>query len=92
MLARLERLIGEIGITSTASRRSRWSAPVAAARPSCSNNWCQKLNVEPLNVGLELGRRLAAHAEQQSAASRQANCCVKLRTKERTEDPLLLDT
>lgn len=49
-----------------------------------------KLNREPLNVGLELGRRLAAMPNNKRGFS----ACELLREiadKERTEDPLLLD-
>ena len=49
-----------------------------------------KLNIEPLNVGLELGRRLAATPNNKRGFS-AGELLRRSRTGERTEDPLLLD-
>ena len=58
MLAKLERLIGEIG-----DLNSKLVLLVGASRGGKTKLLRElgtKLNIEPLNVGLELGRRLAA--------------------------------
>ena len=49
-----------------------------------------KLNIEPLNVGLELGRRLAATPNNERGFS-AGELLRELADKERTDDPLLLD-
>jgi len=49
-----------------------------------------KLNIEPLNVGLELGRRLAATPNNKRGFS-AGELLREIADKERTEDPLLLD-
>jgi len=58
MLAKLERLIGEIG-----ELNSKLILLVGASRSGKTKLLRElggKINIEPLNVGLELGRRLAA--------------------------------
>ena len=49
-----------------------------------------KLNIEPLNVGLELGRCLAATPNNKRSFS-AGELLREIADKERTEDPLLLD-
>lgn len=49
-----------------------------------------KLNIEPLNVGLELGRRLAATPNNKRGFS-ASELLREIADKEQTEDPLLLD-
>ena len=49
-----------------------------------------KLDIEPLNVGLELGRRLAATPNNKRGFS-AGELLREIAEKERTEDPLLLD-
>lgn len=49
-----------------------------------------KLNIEPLNVGLELGRRLAATPNSKRGFS-AGELLREIADRERTEDPLLLD-
>ena len=49
-----------------------------------------KLNIEPLNVGLELGRRLAATPINKRGFS-AGELLREIADKERTDDPLLLD-
>ena len=49
-----------------------------------------KLNIEPLNVGLELGRRLAATPNHKRGFS-AGELLREIADKDRTEDPLLLD-
>ena len=49
-----------------------------------------KLNIDPLNVGLELGRRLAATPNSKRGFS-AGELLREIADKERTEDPLLLD-
>ena len=53
-------------------------------------NLATKLNIEPLNVGLELGRRLAATPNNKRGFS-AGELLREIADKERTEDPLLLD-
>ena len=83
MLAKLERLIGEIGDLN--SKLILLVGPSRSGKTQLLRQLGAKLNIEPLNVGLELGRRLAPRRTT-SAASRQANCCGRSRTiRERTE-------
>lgn len=49
-----------------------------------------KLNIKPLNVSLELGRRLAATPNNKRSFS-AGELLREIADKERTEDPLLLD-
>lgn len=87
-LAKLEGLIGEIGDLN--------SKLILLVGPSCSGKTqllrqlSIKLSIVPLNIGLELGRRLAATPN----SKRGFSACELLREiadKKRTEDPLLLD-
>ena len=58
MLAKLERLIGEIGDLN--SKLILLVGPSRSGKTQLLRQLSAKLNIEPLNVGLELGRRLAA--------------------------------
>lgn len=58
MLAKLERLIGEIGDLN--SKLILLVGPSHSGKTQLLRQLGAKLNIEPLNVGLELGRRLAA--------------------------------
>ncbi|MBU2804261.1 BREX-3 system P-loop-containing protein BrxF [Acidithiobacillus ferridurans] len=88
MLAKLEQLIGEIGdinsklVLLVGARRS--------GKTKLLRELGTKLNVEPLNVGLELGRRLAATPINKRGFS-AGELLREIADKERTDDPLLLD-
>ena len=58
MLAKLERLIGEIGDLN--SKLILLVGPSRSGKTQLLPQLSAKLNIEPLNVGLERGRRLAA--------------------------------
>ena len=58
MIAKLERLIGEIGDLN--SKLILLVGPSRSGKTQLLRQLSAKLNIEPLNVGLELGRRLAA--------------------------------
>ena len=88
MLAQLERLIGEIG-----DLNSKLVLLVGASRSGKTKLLRElgaKLNIEPLNVGLELGRRLAATPNNKRGFS-AGELLREIADKERTDDPLLLD-
>ncbi len=88
MLAKLERLIGEIG-----DLNSKLVLLVGAGRSGKTKllrDLGAKLNIEPLNVGLELGRRLAATPNNKRGFS-AGELLREIADKERTDDPLLLD-
>ena len=88
MLAKLERLIGEIG-----DLNSKLVLLVGASRSGKTkllHELGSKLNIEPLNVGLELGRRLAATPINKRGFS-AGELLREIADKERTDDPLLLD-
>ena len=88
MLAKLERLIGEIG-----DLNSKLVLLVGADRSGKTKLLRElgaKLNIEPLNVGLELGRRLAATPNKKRGFS-AGELLREIADKERTDDPLLLD-
>lgn len=88
MLAKLERLIGEIG-----DLNSKLVLLVGADRSGKTKLLRElgaKLNIEPLNVGLELGRRLAATPNNKRGFS-AGELLREIADKERTDDPLLLD-
>ena len=88
MIAQLERLIGEIG-----DLNSKLVLLVGASRSGKTKLLRElgtKLNVEPLNVGLELGRRLAATPINKRGFS-AGELLREIADKERAADPLLLD-
>ena len=88
MLAKLERLIGEIG-----DLNSKLVLLVGASRSGKTKllrELGNKLNIEPLNVGLELGRRLAATPINKRGFS-AGELLREIADKERADDPLLLD-
>ena len=88
MLEQLERLIGEIG-----DLNSKLVLLVGASRSGKTKllrDLGAKLNIEPLNVGMELGRRLAATPNNKRGFS-AGELLREIADKERTDDPLLLD-
>ena len=88
VIAELERLIGEIG-----DLNSKLVLLVGANRSGKSELLRElgaRLNIEPLNVGLELGRRLAATPNNKRGFS-AGQLLRDIADKERADDPLLLD-
>ena len=88
MLAKLERLIGEIGDLN--SKLILLVGPSHSGKTKLLRELGGKLNIEPLNVGLELGRRLAATPNNKRGFS-AGELLREIADNERTEDPLLLD-
>ena len=88
MLAKLERLIGEIGDLN--SKLILLVGPSRSGKTQLLRQLSAKLNIEPLNVGLELGRRLAATPNNKRGFS-AGGLLREIADKERTEAPLLLD-
>ena len=88
MLAKLERLIGEIG-----ELNSKLILLVGANRSGKTKllrELGEKINIEPLNVGVVLGRRLAATPHNKRSFS-AGELLREIADRERTDDPLLLD-
>ena len=88
MLAKLERLIGEIGDIN--SKLILLVGPSRSGKTQLLRQLSAKLNIEPLNVGLELGRRLAATPNNKRGFS-AGELLREIADQERTEAPLLLD-
>ncbi len=91
-LDKLERLIGEIGDLN--SKLILLVGPSRSGKTQLLRQLSAKLNVEPLNVGLELGRRLAATANNKrsfSAGELLREIALLEPFWDRTETPLLLD-
>lgn len=88
MLAQLERLIGEVG-----NLNSKLILLVGDGRSGKTQLLRQigaKLNIVPLNIGLELGRRLAAMQSNDRGLS-AGELLREITDRERAEDTLLLD-
>lgn len=88
MLAQLERLIGEVG-----NLNSKLVLLVGDGRSGKTQLLRQigaKLNIVPLNVGLELGLRLAAMQSNNRGLS-VGELLREITDRERAEDTLLLD-
>lgn len=88
MIAKLERLIGEIGDLN--NKLILLVGPSRSGKTRLLRELGGKLNIEPLNVGLELGRRLAATPVNKRGFS-AGELLREIADQERTEDPLLLD-
>ena len=88
MLAKLEQLIGEIGDLN--SKLILLVGPSRSGKTQLLRQLGATLNIEPLNVCLELGRRLAATPNNNRGFS-AGELLREIPDKERTEDPLLLD-
>ena len=88
MLAKLEQLIGEIG--DLHSKLILLVGPSRSGKTQLLGLLGAKLNIEPHNVGLELGRRLAATPNNKRGFS-AGELLREIADKKRTEDPLLLD-
>ena len=88
MLTKLERLISEVG-----NLNSKLVLLVGVSRSGKTKLLRElgvKLDIKPLNVGLELGRRLAATPNNKRGFS-AGELLREIADKERTDDPLLLD-
>jgi len=88
MLTKLEQIITEIG-----DLNSKLVLLVGASRSGKTKLLRElgtKLNIEPLNVGLELGRRLAATPMNKRAFS-AGELMREITDKVSTDSPLLLD-
>lgn len=88
MLAKLERLIGEIGDLN--SKLILLVGPSRSGKTQLLRQLGTKLNIEPLNVGLDLGRRLAATPISKRGFS-AGELLREIADRERTQNPLLLD-
>lgn len=88
MLAKLERLIGEINDLN--SKLILLVGPSRSGKTLLLRQLSTKLDIQPLNVGLELGRQLAATPNNERGFS-VGELLREIADKERTEDPLLLD-
>ena len=88
MITKFERLISEIG-----DLNSKMVLLVGASRSGKTKllrELGNKLNIEPLNVGMELGRGLAATPINERGFS-AGELLREIADKERADDPLLLD-
>jgi hypothetical protein len=88
MLATLERLIGEIGDLN--SKLILLVGPSRSGKTQLLRQLCDKLSVEPINIGLELGRRLAATPNNRRGFS-AGQLLREIADKEHNDAPLLLD-
>jgi hypothetical protein len=88
MLAKLEQLIGEIGDLN--SKLILLVGPSRSGKTQLLRQLGSKLKLEPLNVGMQLGRRLAATPKNRRGFS-AGEMLREIAGKERTEAPLLLD-
>jgi hypothetical protein len=88
MLPRLENLIAEIGDIN--SKLILLVGPSRSGKTQLLRQLATKLNIEPLNVGLELGRRLAAMPINKRGFS-AGELLREIADKEHTDDLLLLD-
>jgi len=88
VLAKLERLIGEIGDLN--SKLILLVGPSRSGKTQLLRQLGTKLNIEPLNVGLDLGRRLAATPISKRGFS-AGELLREIADRERTQNPLLLD-
>ncbi|MGI9142402.1 MAG: BREX-3 system P-loop-containing protein BrxF [Fluviibacter sp.] len=88
MLEKLEKLISEIGAVN--SQLILLVGPSRSGKTQLLRQLGAKLNIEPLNVGLELGHRLAATPNKKRGFS-ASELLREIADRERTEDPLLLD-
>ena len=88
MIAKLEQLIAEIGDLN--SKLVLLVGPASSGKTSLLRALGAKLHVEPLNVGLELGRRLAATPNSKRGFS-ASELLRDIADQEQAGDLLLLD-
>jgi len=87
-LEQLQRLIAEIGDLN--SKLVLLVGPSRSGKSKLLRALGAKLGINPLNVGLELGRRLAATPNNKRSFA-AGELLREIADKERTDDPLLLD-
>jgi hypothetical protein len=87
LITALERLLGEIGQFNT--KLILVVGPSRSGKTNLLRELGAKLKIEPLNVGAELGRRLASTPKNKRAFS--AGELLRNIADEREDDPLLLD-
>jgi hypothetical protein len=88
VISKLERLIEEIGDLN--SKLVLLVGPSRSGKTKLLRELGDKLHIEPLNVGLELGRRLASTPNNKRAFS-TGELLREIADEERTDAPLLLD-
>lgn len=88
MIAKLKQLIAEIGDLN--SKLVLLVGPSRSGKTSLLHELGAKLHVVPINVGLELGRRLAAKPNSKRGFS-AGELLREIADKEQTGDLLLLD-
>ena len=88
MLAKLEQLIGEV--CELNCKLILLAGQSRSGKTHLLLELGAKFNMEPLNVGLELGRRLAAMPNNKRGFS-AGELLREIADQERHEDPLLLD-
>ena len=88
MLAKLENLLHVVSDLN--SKLILLVGPSRSGKTQLLRQLGAKINIEPLNVGMELGRRLAATPNNKRGFS-AGELLREIADKERTEDPLLLD-
>ncbi|WP_415844251.1 BREX-3 system P-loop-containing protein BrxF [Stutzerimonas zhaodongensis] len=88
MLIRLEKLICEVSDLN--SKLILLVGPSRSGKTQLLRQLSTKLNIEPLNVGLELGRRLAATPNNKRGFS-AGELLREIADRDRNQDPLLLD-
>ena len=88
ILAKLERLIDEIADLN--SKLILLVGPSRSGKTQLLRQLGARLNIEPLNVGLELGRHLAAMPNNKRGFL-AGELLQEIAGMERDEDPLLLD-
>jgi hypothetical protein len=87
-LSELRRLVGDVGDLN--SKLILLVGPSGSGKTQLLRQLGATLNIEPLNVGQELGRRLAATPNNKRGFS-AGDLLREIAERERTEDPLLLD-
>lgn len=88
MLEKLEQLIGEIGALN--SKLVLLVGPSRSGKTKLLRELGDKLHIEPLNVGLELGRRLASTPNNKRGFS-AGELLREIADQEQAGDLLLLD-
>lgn len=88
MLLKLQHLIDEIGDTN--SKLILLVGPGRSGKTRLLRQLGGKLKIEPLNIGMELGRRLASTPNKKRAFL-SSELLREIADKEHTADPLLLD-
>lgn len=85
---RLERLVNDVSDLN--SKLILLVGPSRSGKTQLLRQLGAKLNIQPLNVGLELGRRLAATPNNKRGFS-AGELLREIADKDRTVEPLLLD-